>query len=106
MSLAGAGSVEIVDAPGASRYEARDGGALVGVLEYRRYPKRITLIHTEVRPDQEGRGIGAKLARFALDDARATSRRVTPICPYVRGYLGRHPEYADMLTSPVDNVTP
>jgi predicted GNAT family acetyltransferase len=106
MSLPPADSVKIVDEPAASRYEARDREALVGILEYRRYPKRITLIHTEVRPDQEGRGIGARLAQFALDDARATGHRVTPTCPFVRRYLGRHPEYADILTSAVDTITP
>jgi predicted GNAT family acetyltransferase len=91
--------IRVIDVPEASRYEALDGGELVGVLEYRRLARRITLVHTEVRPDQEGRGIGARLARVALDEARATGRQVRPLCPFVRSYLERHPEYADLIVA-------
>jgi predicted GNAT family acetyltransferase len=97
--VSGAG-IRIVDAPEARRYEAYDGDELVGVLEYRRFAKRITLVHTEVRPDQAGRGIGAALARHALADARSTGRLVRPLCPFVRSYLERHPEDADLIVGP------
>jgi len=37
--------------------------------------------------------VGSTLARAVLDDARARSRTVVPICPFLSGWLGRHPEY-------------
>ncbi len=45
----------------------------------------------------EGRGIGSALARSALEDARSRNLVVTPLCPFVRGYLEHHPEYAPLV---------
>ena len=87
----------VTDAPGAQRYEARLDGELAGVLEYVVKRGRIGLIHTEVEPDLEGRGIGASLARFALDDARRRGLRVIATCPYVKRYLVKHPEDHDIV---------
>lgn len=89
--------LRITDAAGVERYEATLDGQLAGVLEYVVRRDRIALIHTEVDPSYSGRGIGSKLARFALDDARARGLRVIPSCPYVRAFLERHPEYQDLV---------
>jgi len=45
----------------------------------------------------EGRGIGSALARGLLDLARAQKLKVKPLCPFVAGYIKKHPEYADLL---------
>jgi uncharacterized protein len=82
----------ITDASARERYEAHLDGGLAGVLEYKVTRGRIALIHTEVLPIHEGRGVGSALVRFALDDARRRGLRVIPICPYVQDYLTRHPE--------------
>jgi uncharacterized protein len=82
----------ITDAPSRERYEAHLDGELAGILEYRVTRGRIALIHTEVLPVHEGRGVGSALVRFALDDARRRELRVIPTCPYVQDYLRRHPE--------------
>jgi predicted GNAT family acetyltransferase len=87
----------VADAPDAQRYEALLDGELAGVLEYVVKRGRIALVHTEVSPAFEGRGIGAALARFALDDARRRGLRVIASCPYVRSYLARHPEDHDIV---------
>jgi hypothetical protein len=89
--------LHISDAPAAQRYEAHRDGALVGFLEYVIKRGRIALVHTEVPPEHEGHGVAGALSRFALEDARRRSLRVIPICPYVRTYLERHPEYADIV---------
>ncbi len=49
--------------------------------------------HTEVMPAHEGRGIGAALARFILEDARRQGRGLIPVCPYMAAFIQRHPEY-------------
>jgi uncharacterized protein len=82
----------IADAPERDRYEAHLDGELAGILEYDVGPGRIDLIHTEVLPVHEGRGVGSALVRFALDDARRRGLGVIATCPYVRSYLRRHPE--------------
>ena len=87
----------VTDAPERGRYEAHLDGELAGVLEYVAKAERLALIHTEVLPVYEGRGIGSTLVRFALDDARRRGLRVIATCPYVQDYLTRHPEDDDIV---------
>jgi len=87
----------VTDAPERERYEAHLDGELAGVLEYVVKHGRLALVHTEVLPAYEGRGIGSTLVRFALDDARQRGLRVIAICPYVQDYLTRHPEDDDIV---------
>ena len=79
------------------RYEARVGGRLA-VLAYKQEGGRIVYTHTEVPEELEGQGIAGKLTRVALDDARAQRLAVVPRCPYVAGYIRRHPEYQDLVS--------
>ncbi|NYE36302.1 putative GNAT family acetyltransferase [Nocardioides cavernae] len=88
---------EFIDASDRSRYELRSGDQLVGLIDYRLRDDAIALVHTEVLPDFSGQGHAATLARAALDDARARCLRVVPSCPYVAAYIGKHPEYADLV---------
>jgi hypothetical protein len=87
----------IVDAKDAQRYEAREDGDLAGIIDYVVRGDRLALIHTEVLPAHQGRGIGEQLVRFALDDARQRGLRVLAICVYVRAYVQRHPETHDIV---------
>jgi predicted GNAT family acetyltransferase len=87
----------ITDAADCGRFEAHVDNVLAGVLEYVLKRGRLALIHTEVLPDREGRGIGAALVRHALDHARASGLRVIPLCEYVQSYLARHPEDDDIV---------
>ena len=92
----------IADAPERQRYEAHVDDALAGVLEYVVRRDRIILVHTEVTPEFEGRGVAAALTRFALDDARQLGRRVIAACPYVKQYLARHPDDLDIVIGNVN----
>lgn len=92
-------NVSIVDNLGEQRYEAQLGGEVVGFIAYRRGPGHIDLLHTEVYQGYEGRGLAGRLASGALDDARARAVRVTLSCPFMAGYVERHPEYADLVGS-------
>ena len=79
------------------RYEARLDGRVVGFSAYRLDGDHITFTHTEVEPAIEGRGIGSRLARGVLDDARARDLAVTVECPFIGAWLRRHEEeYADL----------
>lgn len=57
----------------------------------------ITFVHTEVPPELGGKGIGSKLIKGALDQVRTGGLEVIPECPFVKGYIEKHPEYADLL---------
>ncbi|MGX5694814.1 GNAT family N-acetyltransferase [Agromyces soli] len=76
-----------------ARYEVLVDGAVAGFAMYRAEPGRTVFTHTIVRPEYEGRGLGSRLARFALDDVVARGDRIVPECPFIRAYLERHPEY-------------
>jgi predicted GNAT family acetyltransferase len=89
-------AVEVVDNRARDRYEATIDGHLAQLV-YHRTEGVIDLRHTEVPEALEGRGIAGKLASFALDAARADGLRVIPSCPYVRAYIERHQEYADLV---------
>jgi uncharacterized protein len=57
----------------------------------------VTLIHTEVPPELGGKGVGATLVQGALDQVRAEGLKVVPACPFVKAWIGKHPEYKDLL---------
>lgn len=89
--------VTIRDNPDQSRYEAIVEGKVAGVAEYRLDGSRIVLEHTEVGDDYEGQGVGSRLARGVLDSARSRELRVVPVCPFMRSYIERHEDYADLV---------
>jgi predicted GNAT family acetyltransferase len=86
--------LRVEDNPAKHRYEARAGERLLGFILYRAERDRIALIHTEVESELEHRGVGSQLVAATLDDIRARGLAVVPICPFVRAYIQRHPEYA------------
>jgi len=91
-------AIEVRDNPEASRYEAIVGGRLAGYAVYRPLPGALAFTHTDVFPEWEGRGIGGRLARAGLDDARARGLQVVPRCPFIGAWIRRHPEYEDLLS--------
>ena len=89
--------VRVVENPGAGRFELFADGELAGAAYYRFEDGAMAFTHTEVDDAYEGRGLGSKLAAGALDEARSRGVEVLPYCPFVRGYIQRHPEYLDLL---------
>ena len=97
--------INVTDAPGRERFEAHDdAGVLAGFLTYQVTGSIAVYTHTEVKEAFQGRGVGSVLVRAALDDARARGRTVVPICPYVLGWLGKHPGYEDVVARTTKKV--
>lgn len=101
------GDVRVVDNPDAGRWELREGDRVIGLARYaivpatESAPERVVFFHTEVRPEYEGRGLAARLARAALDATIASGRTIVAICPYIRAYVRRHREqYAEHVAPP------
>ena len=90
--------VVVTDNPEQSRYEAHVGGELAGFSAYHLTRASIVFTHTEVEDRFEGHGVGSAIARFALDDVRAKGERgIVPVCPFIHGWIDKHPEYADLV---------
>ena len=92
-----ASGITVEDNEATSRYEALADGKVVGFARYSRRGGRTIFVHTEVSEDHEGEGIGSALVTAALDAERAAERPVVPLCPFVRSFVERHTEYADLV---------
>src|SRR5579864_9407535 len=78
------------------RFEiARNGD--VAFLEYALAGRVLELIHTEIPESMRGTGVASSLAESALQWAREHQIKVDVICPFVAGYLAKHPEYSALL---------
>jgi hypothetical protein len=95
--LDGAPRLAVHDNPGKLRYELLLDDDIVGEILYRLTPDAVVLVHTEVSPALEHKGLGARLVAGALDDIRARRLNVVPMCPFVRSYIRRHPDYGDLV---------
>jgi uncharacterized protein len=102
--------LDVRDVPAASRFEARlppngagggpgagAAGGAVAFAAYALHGREIVFTHTEVPAALEGHGVGSRLARAALDDARRRGLAVVPRCPFIAAYIRRHPEYRDLV---------
>ncbi|MBO3085213.1 GNAT family N-acetyltransferase [Cellulomonas fengjieae] len=90
--------VRVTDATDEHRFEARSpDGVLLGFTVYDTIGATVVFTHTEVDPALEGQGIASMLVKAALDAVRASGRDVVAFCPYVKAWLGRHPDYQDLL---------
>ena len=80
------------------RYELVVDGA-IAVAQYKIDGDTIHFTHTMVPREVEGRGVGSRLIKGALDDARSRGLRVDPICPFTRHYMNKNPEYLDLMAA-------
>jgi predicted GNAT family acetyltransferase len=83
--------LEIVDVPETRRYEVRAGSRVVGHTRYARQGDVIALLHTEIDPSMEGKGVGSRLAAAVLADVMAQDLSVVVRCPFIAAYVRRHP---------------
>ncbi len=96
----GAEEVAVRNIPDRERYEVSVGSVVAGYTDYHFQPALVTVLHTEIDTAFEGRGLGSELVRRMLDDIRSRDARVVAICPFVRAFLQRHPEYSDLVWKP------
>ncbi len=84
------------DNPALYRFEM-DTDAGPAIVTYRRDGRVLKLVHTEVPEALAGQGVGSRLAKGVLDLIRANGDTIVPLCDFMRGYIGHHPEYADLV---------
>lgn len=56
----------------------------------------ITFTHTIVPEAAEGHGVASQLISAALADVRKRGLKVVPQCAFVRAYLAKHPDAAEL----------
>jgi predicted GNAT family acetyltransferase len=67
----------------------------LAIAVYREQGDARVFTHTEVPPEDEGKGIGARIVKAALKDTRNQGFRIVPACSFVVAYVRRHPEFDD-----------
>ena len=87
----------VTDVPERSRYTISVDGEPAGFAAYRDRDGVRVFTHTEVADGYEGQGVGSALARGALDDVRSRGLAAEPRCPFIRRWIERHPDYADLV---------
>lgn len=88
-------NIQVLNNKDAQRFEVRLAKS-IAKLDYRIAGDIIYFLHTEVPENQEGKGLGSRLAEVALNYARAEGYSVKVWCPFVNAYLQRHPRYRDL----------
>lgn len=89
--------IQISDQPALEYYQIDVNGARAGLAAYEIDGDVIAFTHTEIDDAHGGQGLGSRLIRHALDDARARGLKVRPICPFVKTWIRRHEDYQDLL---------
>jgi predicted GNAT family acetyltransferase len=84
--------------PGRERFEILDAGIVIGKAAYKEYdggesPQRI-FYHTVINEEYGGQGLAGQLATAALDATVNSGMGIVPVCPFIKKFLAKHPEYA------------
>lgn len=80
------------------RYVVKLDGGQEAEMTYGFADNVMTIDHTGVPPQFEGRGIAGQLVNRAIADARAEHFKIRPRCSYVVAAFKRHAkEWADVL---------
>jgi predicted GNAT family acetyltransferase len=78
-------------------YEITVDGTHAGLVAFEEQGANIVFTHTEIDEAFGGQGIGGQLAKAALDDVRSRGLSVVPMCPFIAGWINKHPDYADLV---------
>lgn len=87
---------EVVNNEAEHRFEITLDGE-TAFAEYRLVHGAIILPHTVTPKALEGKGLGSRLAVYAMAYAREHGLKVIPTCPFMAAYIRRHPETHDLV---------
>lgn len=66
-------------------------------IDYKQNGNKLYLVHTEVPPELEGKGVGSALVQKTLQYIEEHHFQVVPYCPFVQAFLERHHEWKRLL---------
>lgn len=79
-------------------------GKKVGLTAFADHDGQRVFPHTEVDEEFGGRGLATVLIGEALAITRADGLRIVPICPTVKAYVAKHPEFEDIADRPTPEI--
>ena len=91
-----------LEPPGKGAFKLYEDTTERGEMIVSVHGNKLTVYHTQVAPEAEGKGYAKQLLDTLVDYARAHHLQVVPLCPYVHAQFGHHPDqYADLWTESV-----
>jgi predicted GNAT family acetyltransferase len=84
------------DNAGLRRLELQVDGS-IAFIEYKLSRGTLFLIHTEVPPAIEAKGVGTALVQKTLQYAKDNNYKIVPICDFVQSYIKEHKEWKDIV---------
>lgn len=87
-----------------SSFDIYDEDGKAGEMIFDIKGKDLTVYHTEVEPEKEGKGYAKMLLDAMVDYVRENRFIVIPMCPYVHAQFKRHEElYRDIWNKKNEN---
>lgn len=93
---------KLIDNVALHQYEFRIGDLIPRIEYIKTKNGEIYLTHTEVPSALEGKGVGSSLVRLALEDIERQQLHLVPLCPFVAGYVQKHPEWKRLVMEGVN----
>ena len=88
----------VTENPAAHRFEMAIGDTIAAAY-YSLEDGKVVLTHTEVPEQFSGQGLGSKLAAAVFGLIRESGRKAVIRCPFMAGWVSRHPEVEDLIVS-------
>lgn len=80
-----------------SRYELHVNG-IMAIAEYMIDNNGdVFMTHTFTPAELQGQGVASELISKSLEDIKNQGRKVYPLCPFVIGYIRKHPEWKSLI---------
>ena len=92
------GQIQVTNNEDEMQFEAAVGDEKA-VMVYRWYHGDLAIMHTEVPKEGRGKGYADALAEYAIAFAKERKIKLKVYCVFMQGYMKRHPEYQDMISS-------
>lgn len=86
---------EISDTKG--RYVIELNGAKAEMTYSKAGDSMIIIDSTEVPDAMRGQKVGVALVAKAVEDVRASGKKIMPLCPFAKAQFARHSEWHDVL---------
>lgn len=93
-------NIGIAEVTSPTRFQITVDGNVAGFAQFADEGDERVFFHTVIDEAFSGQGLAGKVVSAALDQTREAGKRVVALCPFVKGYIEKHPEYADLAVEP------
>ena len=97
--------MQVTDNKEKNRFETETDGHKV-IIEYSVKPGILSLNHTEVPKELSGQGLASEMTEKVLLQIELRGLKVIPVCPFIKKYIDKHPEWKSIVAEEPDSKNP